>query len=354
MINKLGEKNTVIKSMGKCSQIIFLIFFCGQSAFVYAHDARPLSVTIVEQTTGLYRVVVRAPPSLGADKAPTLHWPASCSVKESSPMSSAFGSISIIVCENGLAQQAIELRYPDFNPSITSLFRLEGLGGQSITAVLPPSELIWLVPEEPDWQSLAVEYTGLGFKHIWLGVDHLLFVLGLLLLAQKLRKIFYSISGFTLAHSITLSLATLNVVRVPVSLVEAMIALSILFLAVEISKRNADSFSKKFPVSISFVFGLLHGFGFASVLSELSLPANELMVGLLFFNLGVEFGQLAFIVAAILPVMLWCRFWPSLRVARAHFFSDNVTDKKVLFGSYLLGIPAAYWCFERTALVFLS
>ena len=164
--------------------------------------------------------------------------------------------------------------------------------------MLPPDELVWIAPEDPNWRTVARDYIVLGFSHIWEGPDHLMFVAGLILLARRPKRILLAVTGFTAAHSITLSLATLDLVHLPIPPVEAMIALSILFLAGELARKDSGSFSHRFPIALSFTFGLLHGFDFASALGEIGLPRGELAVGLVFFNLGVEFGQIAFIAAA--------------------------------------------------------
>lgn len=335
--------------MKQLTLCLFAICLLLVSSLTTAHDARPLSITLLEQSAGIYRVVVRAPPSLNISEAPLLQWPENCDIRETAPLSAALGSVSLIVCADGLAGKTIALTYPSFNPSITALIRLQAVDGHSITAVLPPDTLLWTVPVDPGWSEVALEYTILGFKHIWLGIDHLLFVLGLLLLARRPRKILYAITGFTIAHSITLSLATLGVVRVPITLVEAMIALSVFFLAVEIARGNTQSFSHRFPIVISFVFGLLHGFGFASVLGEFHLPEREIVTGLLFFNVGVELGQIAFIAVLLGIFALWQKWvkrWTAIVVGSAAY----PIDAQINIASYLLGIPAAYWFIERTIL----
>jgi hypothetical protein len=130
-----------------------------------------------------------------------------------------------------------------------------------------------------------------------------------------------------------------------------MIALSILFLAAEIARNDPDSFSCRFPVALSFVFGLLHGFGFASALGEIGLPRAELAAGLAFFNIGVELGQLAFIAAVALLViaarLLITHRTPAVGPGRWH-----PSPRLVTAGAYALGIPAAYWFIERTAVAF--
>jgi hydrogenase/urease accessory protein HupE len=308
-----------------------------------AHDARPLSITIVEQSEGLYRTVVRAPPTVDSANAPLILWPEVCDIVQTAALHGAPGSTSLVRCTGGLANRTIRIDYPLYNPSLTTLFRLEAVNEAPLTAVLPPDELAWQVPPEPTFRSVARDYLVLGFTHIWEGPDHLLFVAGLMLLARGPRRIFWAVTGFTAAHSITLSLSTLGIVRLAVEPVEAMIALSILFLAAEVARKDPASFSSRYPVALSFIFGLLHGFGFASALGEIGLPRGELAAGLAFFNIGVELGQLAFIAAAAAIVLGW-------RLTRRRAQARSVSAaafRPTLIGAYALGIPAAYWCIER-------
>jgi hydrogenase/urease accessory protein HupE len=319
-----------------------------------AHDARPLSIAIVEQGEDLYRTVVRAPPTVDTGNAPVIVWPEPCEILQSAPLPQAPGSLSLVRCAGGIENRTIRIDYPRYNPSLTTIFRVEAAGDTPVTAVLPPDELAWLVPPEPTFFSVARDYLALGFKHIWEGPDHLLFVAGLMLLARGPRRIFWAVTGFTAAHSITLSLSTLGVVRLAVEPVEAMIALSILFLAAEIARNDATSFSSRYPVALSFAFGLLHGFGFASALGEIGLPRGELAAGLAFFNIGVELGQLAFIAAAALLVLgsRMARRRASLARGSAPVPVASGSLRPALVGAYALGIPAAYWCIERTAATF--
>jgi hydrogenase/urease accessory protein HupE len=313
-------------------------------ALAFAHDARPLYVGIVEQSAGLYRVVVRAPPALDAANAPSIVWPSVCSVRETSPLRLDLGDASLIVCRGGLEGQTLRIAYPLYNPSITTLVRVTAASGAVDTAVLPPDVLEWTVPRSPSFLAVARDYLVLGFRHIWTGPDHLLFVAGLMLLARRPRRILIAVTGFTLAHSITLSLATLGVVRVPIAPVEALIALSVLFLAGEVARRGSDDFSHRYPVVLSFVFGLLHGFGFASALAEIGLPRNELAIGLLFFNLGVEVGQIAFIAAVAAVFFGWTRLLRWFDPAR----TTGIGAGAARLAPYALGIPAAFWFVERT------
>jgi len=327
-------------------RIACLLLAAFAAAAASAHDARPLSVTLVEQTAGLYRTVVRAPPTVDSGNTPAVVWPDACELLESAPLAYAVGATSLVRCRGGLADRTIRIDYPLYNPSITTLFRLQDASGSSVTAVLPPDQLSWRVPAEPTLWTVARDYTALGFRHIWEGPDHLLFVAGLLLLARVPRRIVWAVTGFTVAHSLTLSLAALGLVRVPIEPVEAMIALSILFLAAEIARADPASFSSRFPIALSFVFGLLHGFGFASALGEVGLPRGELAAGLAFFNIGVELGQLAFIAAA---AGLLLALGPAVRAALR---GGLAPARPALIGAYCLGVPAAFWSIERTVTAF--
>jgi hydrogenase/urease accessory protein HupE len=252
-------------------------------------------------------------------------------------------------CAEDLSGGVLRIDYPLYNPSLTTLVRIEALDAPTRTAVLPPDQLEWTVPERPTPLTVARDYLVLGFKHIWEGPDHLMFVAGLMMLAQRPRRILLAVTGFTAAHSITLSLATLGLVRAPIPLVEAMIALSIVFLAAELARGKTDSFSRRWPLALSFVFGLLHGFGFASALGAIGLPAGELATGLIFFNLGVEAGQMAFIAAAGLLILAartaGVTRLPALAPVRA---------RAMTIGAYILGVPAAVWFFERAGGAFAA
>jgi hydrogenase/urease accessory protein HupE len=324
---------------------------------VWGHDARPLSIAIVEQANDVYRAVVRTPPTVEDQNTPRIVWPRPCRVLEATSPRVVPSAAMLVSCPGGLASRQIRIEYPFYNPSITSLIRLQTASGTPITAVLPPDELEWTVPAEPTFASVARDYLVLGFRHIWGGPDHLLFVAGLMLLARRRRRIVLAITGFTVAHSITLSVAALGLFRLPVAPVEAMIALSILFLAAEIARGDTASFSHRYPIALSFVFGLLHGFGFASALGEIGLPRNELATGLLFFNVGVEIGQLAFI-AAIAVVLAGVRRLPAMSVLTAKARTSGAVtagyERFSLAGAYCLGIPAAFWFLERSFVAFAA
>lgn len=186
----------------------------------------------------------------------------------------------------------------------------------------------------------AKRYTVLGVEHILIGIDHLLFVLALLFVVSSGWALVKTITAFTVAHSITLGLATLGFVSLPAAPVEAAIALSIVFLASEIigHARGGQSLTFRAPWLVAFAFGLLHGLGFAGALSEIGLPPNEIPVALLFFNVGVEIGQLLF-VGVVLTLT-----WLFSQLALSKRWTEVVRGVVV----YAIGTVAAYWLIERT------
>ena len=187
----------------------------------------------------------------------------------------------------------------------------------------------------------ARRYLALGVEHILLGIDHLLFVLGLLLIVRGPWMLIKTVTAFTIAHSLTLALATLGLVEVPSRPVEAAIALSIVFLAVEIlrARRGRIGLTHRFPWLIAFAFGLLHGLGFAGALAEIGLPAGEIPPALLFFNLGVEIGQLMFIAA------VWSVRWAARRLEVA--WPAWVEP----LPAYAIGTVASFWLIERVSTI---
>jgi hypothetical protein len=168
------------------------------------------------------------------------------------------------------------------------------------------------------------------------------------LIAGSWRRILVTITGFTVAHSMTLALAALNLVWVPIPPVEAVIALSIVFLAVEIARRRRDTLTWRYPIAISGSFGLLHGFGFASVLNEIGLPQTEIPAALLFFNVGVEIGQILFVALLFLVVTGLSMFgmWQGEMKSKSRLF---VPDYLIRPAAYLVGVLAVYWTIDRIA-----
>jgi hydrogenase/urease accessory protein HupE len=202
--------------------------------------------------------------------------------------------------------------------------------------MLQPDKDSTIIPGETSTSDVVKTYTFLGFEHILLGIDHLLFVLALILITKGRWKILKTITAFTIAHSITLSLAALGYVNFPTPPVEAVIALSIVFLAVEIinNLNGKQSITSKKPWLVAFTFGLLHGFGFAGALANIGLPQQDIPWALAFFNIGVELGQIAFVLVVLIFIRLLAlkKKWP-------------LFVKKV--PAYAIGSLAAFWLVER-------
>ena len=217
------------------------------------------------------------------------------------------------------------------------LVRYEAVGGATQTARLTGASPVFTFATAPGRFEVAATYTRLGIEHILLGIDHLLFVLALVLLTDGIGRLIRTITAFTIAHSITLALATLGVVQVPQAPVEATIALSIVFVAAEIVRRRDGGAAVRGvdPWIVAFTFGLLHGFGFAGALHAVGLPQGAIPLALLFFNLGVEAGQLLFI-GAVLAVAALLRRAPLPRPAWTWRLLP-----------YAIGGIAAFWLMER-------
>lgn len=297
-----------------------------------AHEARPVALDIRQGEGPHYKIDLRVPVSVAPDNRPVVRWPQACQAL----------STSLLRCEQPLQGQPLRIEWPLYNPSVTTLVRYQPREGAVIAAVLPPEVTEWLVPLEPTRFGVMRGYLRLGVGHILGGVDHLLFVLGLLLLARGWRALLLAVTGFTLGHSLTLTLAALGFVRVPIAPTEAAIALSILFLAREALRPPGESLLRRFPLLVSASFGLLHGLGFAAALGETGLPEREIAWALLFFNLGVEAGQLVFIVAVLAGTALLMRL-----VAGSDGLAARIRGAIPIAGAWVIGVPAAYWFLQR-------
>ena len=227
--------------------------------------------------------------------------------------------------------------------AIDVLVRVERLDGSTQLARLTPSSPSFVVEATPGKIQVVRAYLSLGVEHILGGVDHLLFVLALLIITRGSWRLVKTVTAFTVAHSITLSLATLGFVRVPPAPVEAVIALSIVFVAAEIvhSREGRPGLTESAPWVVAFTFGLLHGFGFAGALSEIDLPQHDIPLALLFFNVGVEVGQLLFI-ASVFAVVAVAR-----QITRRVALPQPVWAWRV--APYAIGSVSAFWLIQRVA-----
>lgn len=313
---------------------------------LHAHESRPIFVQINETSENQFSVQWKIPSSIPRFALPAVIFPDHCSIQGEPVLAQrpdAYIGQKNYICEKRLSGQAIAIRYPIINPSVSSLFRLELLNGEVHSHILKPGEERWVIPEAESTWGVAKDYTQLGIQHIWEGIDHLLFVACLIFIARTARRILITITGFTLAHSLTLALSTLQIVELPVPPVEAAIALSIVFLAVEIARNDQSSWTYRFPISVSTTFGLLHGFGFAAVLREIGLPQTELPAALLFFNVGVETGQIIFVLGLAGLFMLGRRFLSEFGKL------EEILKKAPLqtTASYFIGTVASFWLIER-------
>jgi hydrogenase/urease accessory protein HupE len=310
----------------------------------FGHDPLPVTVTVAESLPDVFRASLRMPPDVDRSIQPRLRWPGKCQPIQQEVAADARS----MRCAGGLEGETLILEYPQYNPSLATFYQLTDRAGLRYTAILAPSQDRWTVPEQPGSGAVARQYLVLGVNHIIGGPDHLLFVFGLLIISGTTRRILWTVTGFTLAHSITLSLSALGIVDVPIAPVEAAIALSILFLALEIGRSKHDTLTYQFPIIVAFLFGLLHGLGFASALGQIGLAPGELVPSLLFFNVGVELGQIAFIVAVIAGISLVRKGAAAVSTASPVWLNARFE----LLATYVIGIPSAYWLIDRMSFLY--
>lgn len=331
-----------------------LLFACVAGVYgslAIADDSQPFYVEINEREKAngfLYHVKWRIPAQAKVNNLPDVLLPLHCInvAKQNNPSQLARGRPGglqqrLYRCKSQLAGALIVIDYPHYNPSTSTLIKYKGMTGEQHTRLLSPSESEWLIPLAETKSAIAKDYTLLGMQHIWAGTDHLLFLLCLLWIAGDFRRVLITITGFTVAHSITLVLSALQLVRIPVPPVEAVIALSIVFLATEIVKNNKQTLTWRHPIAVSSSFGLLHGFGFAAALADIGLPQTELVTGLLFFNVGVEIGQVVFASVMICLIYLLKRYLAPWILR----FQLQVVSRYGL--SYAIGGLASFWLVER-------
>ncbi|MEJ2258121.1 MAG: HupE/UreJ family protein [Woeseiaceae bacterium] len=256
-----------------------------------------------------------------------------------------------VVAANGNWIERLQIRYPDGLAGQTFaiegsavgvtevIARVERLDGSSQVARLPMEEPVFVVEPPQGTGAVAWSYFVLGVEHILGGIDHLLFVLALLLIVHGSKRIIATVTAFTAAHSLTLAAATLGWVHVPGPPVEAIIALSIVFVASEVvhGAQGRPGLTERAPWIVAFSFGLLHGFGFAGALAEVGLPQAAIPLALLTFNIGVEIGQLIFVATVLLLRVL------AERMVRVQ------TDWLPTAAAYAIGAVASFWTIERVA-----
>ena len=325
-----------------CRVLTTLLVACPLIA--QGHEARPAYLQIEEVAPQQYDVLWRTPVISGMRLPVILRLPAESHdlrppmVRE---LPDSLVERRAVDIGGGIVGKRIE--FVGLQGTITDvLVRVQLQNGTQETTLVRASKPWVEVAPQAGWLEVAGTYLAHGVSHILLGYDHLLFVLALVLIVPSLRILLWTITSFTLAHSITLALATLGVVHVPGPPVEATIALSILLLACEIMRirRGVPSLTQRWPWAVAFTFGLLHGFGFAGALSEIGLPQSAIPLALFSFNVGVELGQIAFI-AAIFAVLALARRLPLPAFIPRHAHAMTAVG---------IGILSAFWLIERVAM----
>ena len=303
-----------------------------------ADELRPgyLEFTQLNQTE--WKLVWKAPVIGGLATRSRPAFPPFCT--QSAPQARVEGLVLIaesrLSCSRELAGSQVGLSGMDATFT-DALLRVAPLSRPVQAARLTQNQAMVEVATVPDSWEVARSYFVLGVIHILEGYDHLLFVIALVLLIRQPMMVVKAATAFTLAHSITLVGSTLGLVGLAQAPVEALIALSIVFLAVEIVKRDPDhpNLAERAPWIVAFLFGLIHGFGFAGALREIGLPESDVPTALLAFNLGVEAGQLVIIAAVLAALELLRRFAP------------KALDPATLTATYAIGITSSFWFIER-------
>lgn len=272
---------------------------------VYADELRPAYLQLTEVSEETYDIIWKLPAKTGRLKLSLSIGFDNTIEKSQSSIAHFINGAYIerwqVIATKGLATSMIKIEGLERTNSEV-LVHINRLDGTSISHRITPDNPEYYVEKQASWKQVLITYFILGVEHILFGFDHLLFVLALLLLIKKPSLLFTTITAFTIAHSITLALATIGWVNVPVVPLEACIALSIVFVAAEIvqaQKGNLGLTSRR-PWLVAFAFGLLHGLGFAAALSEVGMPENAIVSALIVFNIGVEFGQLMFVLCILL------------------------------------------------------
>lgn len=319
--------------------LLLLIVLAFWPAAACADDMRPGYLEVRETAPLRYAVNWKAPAKV-EEVVPT--FPADCQSATEPHRSVEAAALLVrweIVCSSSLAGRTVTLTGLESTP-VDALLRYQSISGEVQAARLTPANPSANITAKPDRWQVARTYFATGVEHILMGYDHLLFVLCLVLLLSGAWRVAATVTAFTVAHSLTLVATTLQWISLPRAPVEAAIALSIVFLAVEIVKRDPKNprLSERLPWIVAFLFGLLHGFGFARALAEIGLPQGEMPTALLTFNLGVEAGQLLIVALAM----------GGLAIIR--LLSAKVLRPAITGAAYLIGIVASAWLIERIIL----
>ncbi|MFT7042899.1 MAG: hypothetical protein ACJAW7_001658 [Candidatus Azotimanducaceae bacterium] len=340
--------------------IVGLAVFCALSLpnQAQAHRFAPSLFKIVETTQGNFNVVWKTPTETTSNILLQPTWPVSCEVKRQSPAArEGTGTISswTLSCDQlgdrGLVGQALGVAGLAENQA-SAMVMLTLRDGRYYQHIVNAENPRFLVPSAPSQTKVMTDYPLLGIEHIWSGLDHLMFVFGLLLLVGGGTHLLWTVTAFTVGHSITLAVVTLVSLDYPVSLIEFAIAVSVFVLAIELASGDTSGTSamgrnvfRRHPWLLAGSFGLLHGMGFAGALIEIGLPENNVPLALLFFNIGIEIGQIAFLLLAIGS---WWLINRAMNLGPL-VLRQVVPDERRLLSIpvYVLGGLSAMWCIER-------
>lgn len=321
---------------------LFFVLLMLTSA-VFGDEIRPAFLELTQQNETSYKVLWKKPSQGEAKNILMLEplFPDSAQMKGVKKISQARNAIFeryMIEDQQALIGKPITIKGLQATSSDV-LVRIHYLDGATEFIRVLPEKPSFMLSHKSGFYNMASTYFLLGVEHILEGFDHLLFVLALLLLVGNIKMLVWTITAFTVAHTMTLMLASLQLLQLSSRAVEATIALSIVFVAAEVvyALRGREHLTKKYPWLIAFGFGLIHGLGFAEALKEIGLPHNEIVPALIFFNIGVEAGQLLFVLAVLLFVWL---------------FKPLITKHATLYKmsvSYMIGITATVWFLERVA-----
>ena len=348
-MNRQTELTSFIRRRGaEIGQLLLLVLAAALTSLLppqpaFAHEVRPAFLSVQEEAPNEFSVLFKTPMQGNARLALTALFSGKVETMSpvvSHPTGSAMVQTWRMRASEPLAGQTVLI--DGLQGTMTdALVHLAFVNGNSWTARLTPSQPAAIIPASQCASAVFAAYVRHGVEHILFGFDHLLFVAGLMLIVRDWRKLVKAITAFTVAHSITLTCATLHWVTLPSRPVEAMIAVSIVMVAAEVVRmeRGETSLAIARPWIVAFVFGLLHGFGFAGALVELGLPEGDIPLALLAFNIGVELGQLAFIAVLLSAVYAIRRL-----VAIPH--------AATVAAAYAIGIVATFWCAQRVDAMF--
>jgi hydrogenase/urease accessory protein HupE len=320
-----------------------LISIAGFANDSYGHALQPGYLELRLVDTDLYSVLWKKPANRGKPMAINAVLPENCD--QAKPPQSVWDGMAYLArwtanCAGGLEGGVIRIDGLD-QTSTDVLVRFDFSDGTVESRRLTPGDSFFTVPAIPSRFEVVRTYLLLGFKHILEGIDHLMFILALLILVKGKHRLVMTVTAFTLAHSLTLAGATLQLVQIPGPPVEAAIALSIMFVAAEImhSRSGNPGLTEKYPWIVAFIFGLLHGFGFAGALAQIGLPQSSIPTALLFFNVGVEIGQLFFIACVFSIIALGGAIVSRINMPRIAWAST--------VPPYFIGSAAAFWTIQR-------